>query len=202
MNLDKRLNFRVSKEMKKVNAIEQPNELVQEIHFREKLATQIQQFEKTIDILKLELHQVHEALWRETIVLKEAKEIGRSLKMREKDLQQEKSLNVDMEAQLRLKLATVQRNYQVDLKQLTEFLDEHYPVHVVDGAGPLGDECEMKLMLEQLLNKAYDHPDDPYLPLIPGTYWTPYVETLVTAGIARYHPQDKNRLRLENFGKD
>jgi centromere protein K len=199
MNLDLRLNRKVNLEMQKVNVIEQPEETLIELQFREKLSEQIQQFKKTIEILRGEIKQVTHAVSRETVVLKECQDIGKSLIQREQLLRQEKSVNRDTAAELRLKLASIQREYDLDIKDMTEFLDDNYPVHVVDGQGPLGDECELKIILEQLLNRAYQHPENPYLPLVPGTYWSPYVQTLVGAGIARYHPNDINRLRLENF---
>lgn len=35
--------------------------------------------------------------------------------------------------------------------------------------------------------------------LEPGTYWTPYIETLIKAGIAKRHPEEPRKLRLVDF---
>lgn len=59
--------------------------------------------------------------------------------------------------------------------------------------------CELKFILEDLMNLAVINPSDPYLRLEKGTYWTPYIETIVKAGIAVRHPEDSFRIRLVDF---
>lgn len=49
------------------------------------------------------------------------------------------------------------------------------------------------------MNRAFSNPDNPYIELVPGTYWTPYIQALSNAGILKYHPEDSSQVRLEDF---
>lgn len=49
------------------------------------------------------------------------------------------------------------------------------------------------------MNQAFSTPENPYIKLVPGTYWTPYIQTLANAGILRYHSKDSTLVRLEDF---
>jgi centromere protein K len=49
------------------------------------------------------------------------------------------------------------------------------------------------------MNQAYSNPDDPYLEFDPDKVWSPYVGTLIRAGIAKRHPNNANRLKLVDF---
>lgn len=49
------------------------------------------------------------------------------------------------------------------------------------------------------MNLAVIHPSNPYIQLEQGTYWPPYVETLIKAGIAVRHPDDALRIRLVDY---
>lgn len=49
------------------------------------------------------------------------------------------------------------------------------------------------------MNLLVVQPDDPYMKLEPGTYWSPYIETLIKAGIAKRHPEEPKMLRLVDF---
>jgi centromere protein K len=49
------------------------------------------------------------------------------------------------------------------------------------------------------MNHAYASLDDPYIELEPGTYYSPYIQTLLKGGIIKYHPEDSRRVRLNDF---
>ena len=49
------------------------------------------------------------------------------------------------------------------------------------------------------MNRIYSNPNSPYLEFDPDKVWSPYVETLIRAGIAKRHPNDANKLKLVEF---
>ncbi|KAG2232484.1 hypothetical protein INT48_007397 [Thamnidium elegans] len=199
ITLDKQIVEKVEDEMSKLNIHEALDDTLLELKYRERLEAQVKQFEKAIESLERQVEQVKAAIAREKRAITECDEIKVDLLVSEQNLKTEIQVKETSADRLRAELVLLQKKYEVDIKEMSDFLDEHYPVHVVDGAGPLGDECDLKILLEQLLNEAYRHPENPYLPLRRGEYWSPYVETLIKGGIASYHPEDANLLCLENF---
>jgi hypothetical protein len=48
------------------------------------------------------------------------------------------------------------------------------------------------------MNASYNTPGA-YLRLEEGTYWPPYIETLIKAKIVVRHPNDATKLKLEDY---
>ncbi|KAI8980259.1 hypothetical protein BDB01DRAFT_725354 [Pilobolus umbonatus] len=188
----------ITKQMKKVNIITRVEDTVIELQFREDLDKKIGQFIRAVDYIKEERRKVEEKLKEETRVLEECQEVHEALR------EKERSLNLgptseSLQMRLRELQVSLQKKFQEDSDDLVDFLDQYYPPHPVDGAGPMGDECEIKTILEELMNQAFLNPDNPYIMLTPGTYWTPYIETLVKAGLVSYSPDDSTQICLEDF---
>jgi hypothetical protein len=57
----------------------------------------------------------------------------------------------------------------------------------------------LKDMLKGLMNQTYSNPDNPYIEFDPDKVWSPYVGTLIRAGIAKRHPNDANMFKLVEF---
>ncbi|GAA5797529.1 hypothetical protein HPULCUR_002917 [Helicostylum pulchrum] len=199
ITLDKQIVEKVEDEMSKLNIHDTLDDTILELKYRERQEAQVKQFIKAIESLERQVEEVKAAISRETRAISECEEIKVNLLGSERVLKTEVEVKETSGNKLRAELVLLQKKYEVDIKEMSDFLDENYPVHVVDGAGPLGDECDLKILLEQLLNEAYRHPENPYLPLRKGEYWSPYIETLVKGGIASYHPQDATLICLENF---
>jgi hypothetical protein len=53
-------------------------------------------------------------------------------------------------------------------------------------------------IIEDLMN-TISTDADPYMNLVPGTYWPPHIQTLVRARIAQYHPDDPLKIRLCDY---
>lgn len=49
------------------------------------------------------------------------------------------------------------------------------------------------------MSLAVSRRDNPYLDLVPGMYWPPYVELVIRAGIAERHPSNPRLIRLCDF---
>lgn len=146
MTLDQQLVRKVTNEMAQVNVVEREEEAILEIKFRDKLQLQNQQLEETIDFLKKDLIHIQRTAKRESITLDECRKVGNDLKARLKRL--EESVDRYTLDSAKTELLALQKKYDLDLKDMSEFLDDHYPVHPVDDAGPLGEECELKIIVE------------------------------------------------------
>ncbi|KAG2210623.1 hypothetical protein INT46_005299 [Mucor plumbeus] len=192
------INNLVASEMEKIDTIELPEDSILEIEFREDLDKQIKQYAEVNEFVKKQLDDITHTLRKETIILSECEDVYSALKNTERDLAQEAYLQTYPD-QLREEQALWDSLYKKDTHDLIDFLDEFYPPHPVDNAGELGEECELKGLLEDLMNQSVDSPDNPYIELIPGTFWSPYVQTLVKAGIVEYHPTDSTLVRLHDF---
>lgn len=146
MTLDQQLVRKVTNEMAQVNLIEREEESILDIKFRDKLQLQNQQLEETIDFLRKDFHNIQRITHREKITLDECKKVGNDLKARLKQL--EESVDTNTLDSAKTELLALQKKYELDLKDMSEFLDDYYPVHPVDNAGPLGEECELKIIVE------------------------------------------------------
>ncbi|KAI8977035.1 hypothetical protein BDF20DRAFT_835870 [Mycotypha africana] len=178
-----------------------PEDTILEIEFREQLDQQIQQYNQAIDFLKEDLRNVKETLKLEKKALSECTELYTALKAKEKEIIEENNLAREVNPdQLRESQAILENMFKNDQDDLIDFLDEYYPPHPVDeSTGILDAESDLKNILEDLMNKALGTPEDPYIELVPGTYWTPYIQTLVKANILKFHPEDSKMVRLEDF---
>ncbi|KAM3848103.1 centromere protein K [Vipera latastei] len=100
------------------------------------------------------------------------------------------------------------RAYKEDiLNALGDFLDEHFPLPEDSGTAKKkrhsSKEEDVQFIslheiLESLINKLVNIPHDPYI-TISDSFWSPYIELLLRYGIALRHPEDPNKIRLENF---
>ncbi|ROL50039.1 Centromere protein K [Anabarilius grahami] len=76
------------------------------------------------------------------------------------------------------------------MEMLSDMLAEHFPL-----PDPLGNGTKKK---RRLTNKTLETPHDPYV-TTDDTFWPPYTEMILRNGIAIRHPEDCNKIRLENF---
>lgn len=146
MTLDQQLVRKVTSEMSNINVIEREEEAITDIKFREKLQIQNEQLQETIEFIKKDLITVLRDKEKEKNTLRECKKVGEDLKQRLEKL--EEATDVNSIESARAELLALKKKYEVDIKDMSDFLDAHYPVHPVDGAGPLGDECELKIIVE------------------------------------------------------
>ncbi|KAI7908227.1 uncharacterized protein BX663DRAFT_424433 [Cokeromyces recurvatus] len=188
----------VAEEANKIEDVEQTDNSILEIEFREQLNIEIQQYEIANRFIQTQLDEVTELLKSEKRVLNECFEIYDALKAKKRELSEEQHVQAYPD-QLRQEQLMLEALYKQDTNDLIDFIDEHYPPHPVDNAGELGDECDLKTMLEQLMNQAIITSDNPYIKLQPGEYWSPYIQTLLKADILKYHPEDSTLVRLQDF---
>ncbi|XP_062828447.1 centromere protein K isoform X1 [Anolis carolinensis] len=107
--------------------------------------------------------------------------------------------------ELETKTLTVTACKDKMLTALGEFLEEHFPIpeKCETTRKKRRSEPEVQLttlheILENLIEKHVIAPHDPYI-TINASFWPPYVELLLRYGTALRHPEDPDRIRLENF---
>ncbi|KAG1148536.1 hypothetical protein G6F37_003491 [Rhizopus arrhizus] len=194
-------SYELEKEVKKqqddLGNVVKSDDKVLEIQFREQLDREITEYDQTIHFLKTEIEKAKFTVGEEKMSLSECQEVYESLKARKETLME---TNPEVIAnKMEEHLGAIQSMLKQDTRDLINFLDEYYPPHPINENEPLGEDCDLKKILEHLMNLSYTMPDSPYVPLAPGTYWKPYIETLAKAGIIRYHPEDANQICLEDF---
>ncbi|KAI8647850.1 hypothetical protein BD408DRAFT_2545 [Parasitella parasitica] len=192
------INNLVAAEMEKIDKMEHGNDDILEIEFRQDLDTQIKQYESLIEFAQRQLDTTVNALREDTMILSECEKMYSALKVAERKAAQETYFQLYPE-ELRKEQEIWELQYKEDTHDLIDLLEEFYPPHSVDVAGESRKTCEFKTLLEDLLNQSVDSPDDPYIKLVPGTYWPPYVQTLVKGGIVKYHPTDSSLIRVHDF---
>ncbi|XP_068032960.1 centromere protein K [Anomalospiza imberbis] len=92
------------------------------------------------------------------------------------------------------------------LSALVGFLHEHFPL--LEGgenitlknssAEPVVELITLHDILEMLINTLVATPHEPYI-TIDESFWPPYIELLLRYGMARRHPEDPKRMRLQIF---
>lgn len=85
---------------------------------------------------------------RERQIIKESDQIRSGLIIEEEKLKIEIEEQTLTEDDLRAELVHLQKQYDKDAADMSDFLDNHFPPHIVSGAGILGEECNLKDILE------------------------------------------------------
>ncbi|KAI7866687.1 uncharacterized protein EV154DRAFT_454007, partial [Mucor mucedo] len=196
MTLDQHIVEKLDAELEKLNLDDRPNDDLLEIEYRDKLQSEVNHLEQTLVYLNQELKNIMQASQTEQTVLEECIASNKLLLQVESHYTDELEDNQKSTDRLAAEFALLQKKYVESLQDISDFLDEYYPPHPVDSDFLTSDECDLKKVIEHLLNRAFTHPENPYIALRPGTYWSPYIETLINARIAHYHPEDQNLLGL------
>ncbi|XP_053156790.1 centromere protein K [Hemicordylus capensis] len=108
--------------------------------------------------------------------------------------------------ELKSKMLKIKAYKEEILNALGEFLEEHFPLpddrstkkKRGSSEKPAVQIITLHEILESLIHKLINTSHDPYI-TISDSFWSPYIELLLRYGIALRHPEDPNRIRLENF---
>ncbi|KAI8073137.1 centromere-associated protein K-domain-containing protein [Gongronella butleri] len=180
---------------------EAPHEVVAEIQFRKHLVDMIQQLRVMLSFMHDQVNTAMADKKYQAQILTETENVHDALLERLNSIQEGNVPKIPVK--MRQDLNDTRLKYQRLMDCLIDFLDEHFPPHLVDGADldqPEEDSfCELKYILEDLMNRAVMNPNNPYVQLEPGTFWTPYIETLIKAGVAERNPKDPLSLALVDF---
>ena len=116
----------------------------------------------------------------------------------------------DIDKQQQDEIAQRTAFYTETLKEFLSFVNKHYPAPAAATVGDVydvndtvassqSDVMSLKDMLELLMNKTIDSPNDPYVELDPSVHWAPYVELLQRSGITVRHPNNNNLIKVTPF---
>jgi hypothetical protein len=90
--------------------------------------------------------------YSEKRTLQECESVNQLLLKKEEALTEQMYEKEKSADKLRAEYLLLQKKYEEDIQDMSDFLDDYFPAHVVDDAGPLGDECDLKILLEVGLN--------------------------------------------------
>ncbi|KAI8137353.1 centromere-associated protein K-domain-containing protein [Fennellomyces sp. T-0311] len=199
------LRRQLDQQLTMMNDVDRPsNETIVELQFKEKLSRTVQQLHEALKWIDLELTEAEETKEKEMNVLRDYEEVTEVLSKR---LEQARDQGAREHAlsERKEKLNVLRDRHRDVMDELVTFLETYYPSHPVDGSegwrpGDAEPEmCQMSYILEDLMNLTVIKPHDPYLVLVKGQYWSPYIETIIKAGIAVRHPDDVHKIRLVDF---
>ncbi|GAB5587084.1 hypothetical protein Unana1_01984 [Umbelopsis nana] len=186
-------------------SIDQDN-AVHELLAKRHLIGTTEELERAYSHLQQELAQAKEQLTSQQQILQEHQEVRDALTRKLIEIENSKDSTESPVSKLREEYHEINDRYRKTMNDLHDFLDETYPPKSVrlTSRGPSGAsemmevEFSLKDLLLELMNASYNTPGA-YLRLEEGTYWPPYIETLIKARIVVRHPNDATKLKLEDY---
>ncbi|KAI8082935.1 centromere protein Cenp-K [Halteromyces radiatus] len=193
----------LAKQEQHVNMVNfESGKVIPELRFRQRLMTSIKEMKQLLTFLREQVTEAKALYQQEDRGLEESQQLQDALTAKLTEIETFGAPTLSMN--VREKVMKARTQYQATMENLVDFLDEYYPPHLIDSAHLTEDNnpqnlCELKFILEDLMNRAVLSPSNPYIELEDGTYWSPYIETLVKGGIAERDPSNFRRLRLVDF---
>ncbi|XP_031558896.1 centromere protein K-like [Actinia tenebrosa] len=195
--------------------VPEKEELLSEEELKQKLEERTSHLESTLSVIEMQKQDMMNELEREEEIFQQNLEIQKSIQRKIMQLENEKENVKSGNSQVReleKKIRITEENLRDLLKKLGAFIKEHFPIpspedlkekekklpprqRVVDAAQKYSSFHEL---LEDLLNKMWQTPHDPYVKIQPN-HWPPYIELLLRCGIALRHQHDCNLIKLESF---
>ncbi|KAM3582460.1 hypothetical protein VKS41_005104 [Umbelopsis sp. WA50703] len=161
---------------------------------------------QALSLLQQELAAAKEQLSEQQEMLQEHQQVRDALTKKLIDVEAAIDSEESPIGKLREEYRDMNASYRRIMNSLHDFLDQTYPPKSVriSARGPPGGpedmevEFSLKDLLMELMNASYNSPNS-YLRLEEGTYWPPYIETLIKARIVVRHPTDATKLKLEDY---
>ncbi|KAI8353282.1 hypothetical protein EDC96DRAFT_517459 [Choanephora cucurbitarum] len=191
------LSTQITAEMSKVDIVNTPSDVILELMYRERLENEIKEYTTAIEFVREQLENATMTLKEEENTLAETELLYTGLRKEKQRLAHEIRFKLTKE-HVRQERIRLEETIKRDQNDFIDFLDEFYPPHSVDHPTK-SMKCDLKTIIEELMNKAVNSPDNAYITLTPNTYWMPYIQTLIQAQIVHYHPHDAKRVRLYDF---
>ncbi|ORY91941.1 centromere-associated protein K-domain-containing protein [Syncephalastrum racemosum] len=200
-------------QLQEINNIKHPENEVAQLQAKDRLAATVSQLKDLKHHLRRELAHARERLAREETALSESEELKSVLETKYDQVDSPEAIRQYV-SQNKGKRAIIRARQNQVMSELRDFLDMYYPPHPCQPAknrrahidssdeedqGDAEELCDLKFLVEDLINAAVLAPENPYIDLVPGSYWPPYIETLVKANIAQRDPEDSLKIRLCDF---
>ncbi|KAG2177114.1 hypothetical protein INT43_007770 [Umbelopsis isabellina] len=182
------------------------DEALKELLAKKHLIGTTAELEQALLLLQQELAAAKEQLSEQQEMLQEHQQVRDALTKKLIDVEAAIDSEESPIGKLREEYRDMNANYRRIMNNLHDFLDQTYPpksVRISARAPPGGQEdmeveFSLKDLLMELMNASYNSPNS-YLRLEEGTYWPPYIETLIKARIVVRHPTDATKLKLEDY---
>lgn len=116
----------------------------------------------------------------------------------------------DIHQELTESIRAAEKRYNHLMQELMTFVNKHYPLPSPPDLAQakrklrnkrqwsLTDLLPFKDILQELMNKCVEEPDNPYVTL-DDRYWPPYVEVLLRCNLALRHPEAINKIKMVPF---
>ncbi|KAK3090259.1 hypothetical protein FSP39_010478 [Pinctada imbricata] len=172
------------------------------------LESSLTELKETLSFTKSQCHELQSEVDQETQINQQLKSVVESVK---KKLETDSSDGDDTQKELQEKISEANQTFQYLRKNLVAFIKQHFPLpsqetlseakkklRSADYSAAREDLFSMKEILELLLNKSLEDPNDPFI-TIDHQFWPPYVELLLRSKIVVRHKDDEKRIKLVSF---
>ncbi|CAG8802572.1 28181_t:CDS:2, partial [Racocetra persica] len=183
---EQNLDQEIEQETLDQHTVKIKSQLFRDLWVRKHISDIVEQCRNFLPKLRQEIQNTKDYIIREKETLKESNIIHEVLSER---IEQQSDEHLSRESEyciLKKELNDVKHSHNILIKELIKFVDTHFPPHKL-------------VRKDDLMNQSFIHPSDPYLYIDTNKVWTPYVETLIRAGIARRHPLNTNKIALIEF---
>eukprot|EP01135_Chromosphaera_perkinsii_P009939 Nk52_evm32s1967 gene=Nk52_evmTU32s1967 len=229
MNASERISLLKSRENKYKSEIDfllynqdsvENDHTLSKVECKDELLKSITQLEQSLSLLRCESDVAKQQLKRLQETNEEMAQLKETLTRRAGSLNAELSSGSTVNGALEQKRKEKQivQSNTILMQQMSAFFNKYYPspnkpISSLESPSPIkrkrkrhGKEiyfngkgfCALQTILEEIMNSGMVQPHDPYIP-IRDDYYPPYVELLVRSGIAEYHPNNSNLIKLVGF---
>ena len=191
------------------------NEEQKFLALKDDILERISQNRQCSDFLNVQKKDINEDIEREEKTNEELKAVYAAAEMKLKETAHEKHNKSEVIKRLELKCSKLDKANSKVWEEMSEFLDEHYPLPDNDAFNKVKRKvpvngCDdtrllkleslkpLKDIVEELMKACVDTPNTPYI-VMDHKYWPPYVDLLLQVDIALRHPDDWTRVKLMPF---
>ncbi|XP_060600737.1 centromere protein K-like [Ruditapes philippinarum] len=191
------------------------NQDLQYITLKDDILKRNAQYRACAAFLNVQREEINEDIEKEEKTNEELKAVYAAAAMKLKETVHEKHNKSEVIRRLESKCSKLDRANSKGWKELSAFLDEHYPLPDQDAFNKVKkkipvNECDdtqllrleslkpLKDIVDELIKACVDTPNSPYI-VMDHKYWPPYVDLLLQVDIALSHPDDCMRIKLMPF---
>ncbi|XP_045170888.2 centromere protein K-like [Mercenaria mercenaria] len=191
------------------------NEELQFHALKEDLVRKAAQYQECFAFLNVQRKELVEDMEREEKTNEELKAVVKAAEMKLEETIHEKHTKSEVVRRLETKCSKLDKANSKAWKEMSAFLDEHYPLPDQDAFTKVKKKVHvggvedvnlirlenlkpLKAIVKELMTACVDTPNDPYI-VTDHQYWPPYVDLLLQVDIALRHPDDWKRVKLMPF---
>jgi hypothetical protein len=165
---------------------------------RNLLSSSIEQCQAGVTMKRKELDKEKRLLQEDEQTLQSLRDVRRGLELKEVRMMERKKRESNQQSavqKLQLDVETVEESMGDLMNSLIEFCNNLFDEQ------NMNKRLQLRHLVDVLINKAWDYPDNPWVSINPQQYLPSIVTLLVRANIALEHPRDARTLRLVDFSR-